>query len=58
LPPTAAQTGPALAKAPGFFSNQPDFYVRAAEIAKVKKQPEFSTALTTMQSTTVADREP
>ncbi|MBA2947444.1 ABC transporter substrate-binding protein [Streptomyces himalayensis] len=31
---TAAQTGDALAKAPDFFSNQPDFYTAAAEIAK------------------------
>ncbi|MET9801780.1 extracellular solute-binding protein [Streptomyces sp. NPDC006368] len=31
---TAAQTSGALSKAPGFFANQPDFYTRAAEIAK------------------------
>ncbi|MEW2403992.1 extracellular solute-binding protein [Streptomyces sp. NPDC046862] len=31
---TAAQTGGALSKAPGFFSDQPDFYTKAAEIAK------------------------
>ncbi|MCC3650509.1 extracellular solute-binding protein [Streptomyces sp. S07_1.15] len=31
---TAAQTGGALSEAPGFFSNQPDFYTEAAEIAK------------------------
>lgn len=31
---TAAQTGGALATAPEFFSNQPDFYTKAAEIAK------------------------
>jgi multiple sugar transport system substrate-binding protein len=31
---TAAQTGGALAKAPDFFSNQPDFYTDASEIAK------------------------
>ncbi|WP_309051614.1 extracellular solute-binding protein [Streptomyces sp.] len=31
---TAAQTSGALAQAPDFFSNQPDFYTRAAEIAK------------------------
>ncbi|WP_405859712.1 extracellular solute-binding protein [Streptomyces sp. NBC_00090] len=31
---TAAQTSGALAKAPAFFPNQPDFYTRAAEIAK------------------------
>ncbi|GGT86312.1 MULTISPECIES: ABC transporter substrate-binding protein [Streptomyces] len=31
---TAAQTGGALAKAPDFFANQPDFYARAAAIAK------------------------
>ncbi|MEU2630900.1 extracellular solute-binding protein [Kitasatospora sp. NPDC007106] len=31
---TAAQTGGALANAPEFFANQPDFYTRAAEIAK------------------------
>ncbi|MFJ8670098.1 ABC transporter substrate-binding protein [Streptomyces sp. NPDC093600] len=31
---TAAQTGGALAKAPDFFANQPDFYARAASIAK------------------------
>ncbi|MER7623169.1 extracellular solute-binding protein [Streptomyces sp. NPDC126503] len=31
---TAAQTSGALAKAPDFFTNQPDFYARAAEIAK------------------------
>ncbi|MFI9582005.1 ABC transporter substrate-binding protein [Streptomyces sp. NPDC052236] len=31
---TAAQTGSALAKAPDFFSNQPDFYTQAAAIAK------------------------
>ncbi|MEU7281145.1 extracellular solute-binding protein [Streptomyces sp. NPDC045431] len=30
---TAAQTSGALAKAPDFFANQPDFYTRAAEIA-------------------------
>ncbi len=30
---TAAQTGDALAEAPEFFSNQPDFYTEAAEIA-------------------------
>ncbi|NBM19967.1 ABC transporter substrate-binding protein [Streptomyces sp. GC420] len=30
---TAAQTGGALAEAPEFFSNQPDFYTEAAEIA-------------------------
>ncbi|MET7758360.1 extracellular solute-binding protein [Streptomyces sp. NPDC005389] len=31
---TAAQTSGALAKAPDYFANQPDFYTRAAEIAK------------------------
>ncbi|MET9511885.1 extracellular solute-binding protein [Streptomyces flavidovirens] len=31
---TAAQTSGALAKAPDFFANQPDFYTRAAGIAK------------------------
>jgi multiple sugar transport system substrate-binding protein len=31
---TEAQTGGALAKAPDFFSNQPDFYTQAAAIAK------------------------
>ncbi|WP_330238280.1 extracellular solute-binding protein [Streptomyces sp. NBC_00525] len=31
---TAAQTGGALAKPPAYFSNQPDFYTTAAEIAK------------------------
>lgn len=31
---TSAQTGGALATAPDFFSNQPDFYTKAAEIAK------------------------
>ncbi|OAH12634.1 extracellular solute-binding protein [Streptomyces jeddahensis] len=31
---TAAQTGDALSQAPEFFSNQPDFYTEAAEIAK------------------------
>ncbi|ORT57544.1 extracellular solute-binding protein [Streptomyces sp. CB03238] len=31
---TAAQTGGALATAPAFFANQPDFYTRAAEIAE------------------------
>ncbi|WP_416984814.1 ABC transporter substrate-binding protein [Streptomyces sp. T028] len=31
---TAAQTGSALSEAPAFFSNQPDFYTKAAEIAK------------------------
>ncbi|MFF5425314.1 MULTISPECIES: ABC transporter substrate-binding protein [unclassified Streptomyces] len=31
---TAAQTSGALAQAPDFFGNQPDFYTRAAEIAK------------------------
>ncbi|GAA4841918.1 ABC transporter substrate-binding protein [Kitasatospora terrestris] len=31
---TAAQTGDALAAAPEFFANQPDFYARAAEIAR------------------------
>ncbi|MFJ5228139.1 ABC transporter substrate-binding protein [Streptomyces sp. NPDC088400] len=31
---TAAQTGGALSAAPGFFPNQPDFYAKAAEIAK------------------------
>ncbi|MEW1721974.1 extracellular solute-binding protein [Streptomyces sp. NPDC093109] len=31
---TAAQTGGALSTAPEFFSNQPDFYTTAAEIAK------------------------
>ncbi|MCZ4119649.1 ABC transporter substrate-binding protein [Streptomyces sp. H39-S7] len=31
---TAAQTGTALAKAPDFFANQPDFYTTAAGIAK------------------------
>ncbi|MGW0391249.1 ABC transporter substrate-binding protein [Streptomyces sp. NPDC003042] len=31
---TAAQTSGALAQAPDFFSNQPDFYTRAAEITK------------------------
>ncbi|SDS50852.1 multiple sugar transport system substrate-binding protein [Streptomyces sp. TLI_053] len=31
---TSAQTGSALATAPDFFSNQADFYTRAAEIAK------------------------
>ncbi|MFD8643099.1 ABC transporter substrate-binding protein [Streptomyces zaomyceticus] len=31
---TAAQTSGALAEAPAFFPNQPDFYTRAAEIAK------------------------
>ncbi|MGW0615790.1 ABC transporter substrate-binding protein [Streptomyces sp. NPDC002788] len=31
---TAAQTSDALSKAPEFFSNQPDFYAKAAEIAK------------------------
>ncbi|GJF31050.1 sugar ABC transporter substrate-binding protein [Kitasatospora sp. NE20-6] len=31
---TAAQTGGALATAPDFFANQPDFYTTAAEIAK------------------------
>ncbi|MER7518357.1 extracellular solute-binding protein [Streptomyces sp. NPDC126499] len=31
---TAAQNGPALAGPPAFFANQPDFYARAAEIAK------------------------
>lgn len=30
---TSAQSGPALAKAPAFFSNQPDFYTLAKEIA-------------------------
>ncbi|AXI79971.1 ABC transporter substrate-binding protein [Peterkaempfera bronchialis] len=30
---TSAQSGGALAKAPDFFPNQPDFYTRAAEIA-------------------------
>ncbi|MFE0627959.1 ABC transporter substrate-binding protein [Streptomyces sp. NPDC058864] len=31
---TAAQTGDALAQAPEFFAGQPDFYAKAAEIAK------------------------
>jgi multiple sugar transport system substrate-binding protein len=31
---TAAQSGGALATAPDFFANQPDFYTRAAAIAK------------------------
>ncbi|MFE3140829.1 ABC transporter substrate-binding protein [Streptomyces scopuliridis] len=31
---TAAQTGGALSAAPGFFPNQPDFYAKAAGIAK------------------------
>ncbi|GAA2363368.1 MULTISPECIES: extracellular solute-binding protein [Streptomyces] len=31
---TAAQSGEALAEAPEFFANQPDFYVTAAEIAE------------------------
>ncbi|MFF7364072.1 extracellular solute-binding protein [Streptomyces sp. NPDC008125] len=31
---TAAQTGGALAQAPAYFSNQPDFYTKAAEIAQ------------------------
>ncbi|MEU0301302.1 extracellular solute-binding protein [Streptomyces sp. NPDC006175] len=31
---TAAQTGGALAKAPDYFSNQPDFYTEAATIAQ------------------------
>ncbi|MFF5504099.1 ABC transporter substrate-binding protein [Streptomyces roseolus] len=31
---TAAQTSGALAKAPDYFANQPDFYTKAAEIAK------------------------
>ncbi|MFJ2115247.1 ABC transporter substrate-binding protein [Streptomyces sp. NPDC087850] len=31
---TAAQTGGAMSTAPEFFSNQPDFYTTAAEIAK------------------------
>ncbi|MBT2489802.1 extracellular solute-binding protein [Streptomyces sp. ISL-96] len=31
---TKAQTGGALAKAPAYFANQPDFYTEAAEIAK------------------------
>ncbi|MBT2442461.1 extracellular solute-binding protein [Streptomyces sp. ISL-36] len=31
---TAAQTGGALAEAPEFFANQPDFYTQAAAIAK------------------------
>lgn len=31
---TAAQTGGALAEPPAYFSNQPDFYTRASEIAK------------------------
>ncbi|MFF5337547.1 extracellular solute-binding protein [Streptomyces sp. NPDC013181] len=31
---TAAQTGGALAEPPAYFSNQPDFYTTAAEIAK------------------------
>lgn len=31
---TAAQTGGALAQAPEFFANQPDFYTQAAAIAK------------------------
>ncbi|MFI0928043.1 ABC transporter substrate-binding protein [Streptomyces sp. NPDC021012] len=31
---TAAQTSGALAKAPDYFADQPDFYTRAAEIAK------------------------
>ncbi|WP_030919999.1 ABC transporter substrate-binding protein [Streptomyces sp. NRRL B-24720] len=31
---TAAQTGGALAQAPDYFPNQPDFYTKAAEIAK------------------------
>ncbi|WP_028813319.1 ABC transporter substrate-binding protein [Streptomyces flavidovirens] len=31
---TAAQTSGALAEAPDFFANQPDFYMRAAAIAK------------------------
>ncbi|MFF2774284.1 ABC transporter substrate-binding protein [Streptomyces sp. NPDC058052] len=31
---TAAQTSGALAKAPDYFANQPDFYPKAAEIAK------------------------
>ncbi|MFE9046385.1 ABC transporter substrate-binding protein [Streptomyces sp. NPDC012421] len=31
---TAAQTSGALAKAPDYFANQPDFYTRAAAIAK------------------------
>jgi multiple sugar transport system substrate-binding protein len=30
---TSAQSGPALASAPTFFSNQPDFYAQAKEIA-------------------------
>ncbi len=31
---TAAQTSGALAQAPAYFANQPDFYAKAAEIAK------------------------
>ncbi|MER5633329.1 ABC transporter substrate-binding protein [Streptomyces nitrosporeus] len=31
---TAAQTGGALSTAPDYFSNQPDFYTKAAEIAR------------------------
>lgn len=31
---TSAQTGDAFAQPPAFFSNQPDFYTKAAEIAK------------------------
>ncbi|WP_031004057.1 ABC transporter substrate-binding protein [Streptomyces sp. NRRL F-5727] len=31
---TAAQTSGALSKAPDYFANQPDFYTKAAEIAK------------------------
>ncbi|MFE9421477.1 extracellular solute-binding protein [Kitasatospora sp. NPDC006697] len=31
---TSAQTGGALATAPDFFANQPDFYTKAAEIAQ------------------------
>ncbi|MEU1088808.1 extracellular solute-binding protein [Streptomyces sp. NPDC005892] len=31
---TAAQTGGALAEPPAYFSNQPDFYTKASEIAK------------------------
>jgi multiple sugar transport system substrate-binding protein len=77
---TEAQTGGALAQAPDFFSNQPDFYTKAAAIAKTtagaawgpnvnvaysafkdsfgnaaQKKSDFLTALTAMQTTTVAD---
>ncbi|MFD3991614.1 ABC transporter substrate-binding protein [Streptomyces sp. NPDC058583] len=77
---TAAQTSGALATAPDYFANQPDFYTRAAEIAKTtapaawgpnvnvaytafkdefgkaaKAKSGFDTALTAVQSATVAD---